>query len=102
MAIYTFMHDIFLMRYYSVYKGIYAGGIFIQSLIPIFINVAVKQEIFMSDVTTCFNSLKRVVQEFQSAAHADAQLQMAQPTVRSVSFDLAKSNILIMRLGLPR
>ncbi|KIJ68466.1 hypothetical protein HYDPIDRAFT_24739 [Hydnomerulius pinastri MD-312] len=42
----------------------------------------VKQEIFMSDVTTCFNSLKKVVQEFRSMTTSEAQLQMAQPSVK--------------------
>ncbi|RDB28700.1 hypothetical protein Hypma_015537 [Hypsizygus marmoreus] len=42
----------------------------------------VKQEIFMTDVTNCFTSLKKVVQELQSAAVLDARLQMAQPSVR--------------------
>ncbi|KZT30569.1 hypothetical protein NEOLEDRAFT_1126157 [Neolentinus lepideus HHB14362 ss-1] len=43
----------------------------------------VKQEIFLSDVTTCFHSLKKAVQDFQSMTLSDAQLQMGQPTVRS-------------------
>lgn len=42
----------------------------------------VKQELFLSDVTSCFNSLKRVVQEFRSMAASEAHLQMAQPSVR--------------------
>ncbi|KAG1749976.1 Rec8 like protein-domain-containing protein [Suillus paluster] len=49
----------------------------------------VKQEIFLSDVTTCFNSLKRVVQEFRSMAASEAQLQMAQPSVRPSAVTLA-------------
>ncbi|OJA21506.1 hypothetical protein AZE42_05106 [Rhizopogon vesiculosus] len=48
-----------------------------------------KQEIFLSDVTTCFNSLKRVVQEFRSMAASEAQLQMAQPSVRPSTVTLA-------------
>lgn len=36
----------------------------------------------MTDVTACFNSLKKVVQELHSMSAADAQLQMAQPSVR--------------------
>ena len=39
---------------------------------------AVKQEIFMSDVTICFNALKKVVDEFKSSGN----LQMAQPSTR--------------------
>ncbi|KAG2044865.1 hypothetical protein BDR03DRAFT_848367 [Suillus americanus] len=46
------------------------------------------QELFLSDVTTCFNSLKRVVQEFRSIAASEAQLQMAQPSVRSSAVTL--------------
>ncbi|TFK57093.1 hypothetical protein OE88DRAFT_1650669 [Heliocybe sulcata] len=42
----------------------------------------VKQEIFLSDVTTCFHSLKKAVNELQSMTLSDAQLQMGQPTVR--------------------
>ncbi|GLB36139.1 putative N terminus of Rad21 / Rec8 like protein [Lyophyllum shimeji] len=42
----------------------------------------VKQEMFMSDVTSCFASLKKVVQEFQSAATTDERLQMTQASVR--------------------
>ncbi|KAG1757590.1 Rec8 like protein-domain-containing protein [Suillus lakei] len=49
----------------------------------------VKQEIFLSDVTTCFNSLKKVVQEFRSMAASEAQLQMAQPSVRPSAVTLA-------------
>lgn len=49
----------------------------------------VKQELFFSDVTTCFNSLKRVVQEFRSMAASEAQLQMAQPSVRPSAVTLA-------------
>ncbi|KAG2366517.1 hypothetical protein BDR07DRAFT_1274033 [Suillus spraguei] len=47
------------------------------------------QELFFSDVTTCFNSLKRVVQEFRSMAASEAQLQMAQPSVRPSAVTLA-------------
>ncbi|KAF8445928.1 hypothetical protein L210DRAFT_2943694 [Boletus edulis BED1] len=42
----------------------------------------VKQEIFISDVTTCFNSLKRVELEFRSMTSPEGQLQMAQPSVK--------------------
>lgn len=44
----------------------------------------VKQEIFMTDVTNFVTSLKKVVQELNSTAALDAQLQMAQPSVRYV------------------
>ncbi|KAG2159848.1 uncharacterized protein EDB93DRAFT_1074203 [Suillus bovinus] len=47
------------------------------------------QELFLSDVTTCFNSLKRVVQEFRSMAASEAHLQMAQPSVRPSAVTLA-------------
>ncbi|KAF8078636.1 Rec8 like protein-domain-containing protein [Lyophyllum atratum] len=42
----------------------------------------VKQEMFMSDVTSCFTSLKKVVHESQCAAVMDARLQMPQASVR--------------------
>ncbi|KDQ30809.1 hypothetical protein PLEOSDRAFT_1111526 [Pleurotus ostreatus PC15] len=41
----------------------------------------VKQDMFMTDVTTCFNSLKKIVHELHTAT--DMQLQMAQPTLKS-------------------
>jgi hypothetical protein len=47
--------------------------------------IIVKQEIFLSDVTTCFNSLKKMVQELRSVT-SDTQLQMAQPCIRSNYF----------------
>lgn len=45
----------------------------------------VKQEILLTDVTSCFNTLKRAVQDLQTA-----DLQMAQPTVRLVFDGLSK------------
>ncbi|KAG6813801.1 hypothetical protein H0H92_007213 [Tricholoma furcatifolium] len=42
----------------------------------------VKQDILMSDVTTCFASLKKIVHEFQSIAMVDVCLQMPQSSVR--------------------
>ncbi|KII94383.1 hypothetical protein PLICRDRAFT_425757 [Plicaturopsis crispa FD-325 SS-3] len=48
----------------------------------------VKQEIFMTDVTTCFNSLKKVVQDIRMST-TDAQLLMAQPSVKSGALTLA-------------
>ncbi|KAF9229270.1 hypothetical protein BS17DRAFT_771250 [Gyrodon lividus] len=48
----------------------------------------VKQEIFMSDVTTCFNSLKRVVQEIRSMTSSEGELQMAQPSVKPAAVTL--------------
>ncbi|KAJ7169912.1 Rec8 like protein-domain-containing protein [Mycena filopes] len=50
----------------------------------------VKQEIFMTDVSNCVASLKKVVQEMQSVAAAGAQLQMAQPTAKPSALNLAK------------
>lgn len=47
-----------------------------------------KQDIFMTDVMTCFNSLKRVIDEFRSATTSEAQLQMAQPSVKSSAVTL--------------
>ncbi|KAG8219803.1 hypothetical protein J3R82DRAFT_776 [Butyriboletus roseoflavus] len=51
-------------------------------------NWAVKQDIFMSDVTTCFNSLKRVEHELRSMTSSEGQLQMAQPSVKSSAVTL--------------
>lgn len=43
----------------------------------------VKQEILMSDVQTCFNTLKKAVHDLHSmAAASNAQLQMGQGTMR--------------------
>ncbi|KAF7347844.1 RNA cytidine acetyltransferase [Mycena venus] len=50
----------------------------------------VKQEIFMTDVSNCVASLKKVVQEMQSIAAAGEQLQMAQPAARPSAVTLAK------------
>ncbi|KAI6153604.1 Rec8 like protein-domain-containing protein [Pisolithus tinctorius] len=44
--------------------------------------VSSKQEIYIADLTTCFNSLKRLVEDFRSSATSEAQLQMAQPSVK--------------------
>lgn len=42
----------------------------------------VKQEIFFTDVTVCFNMLKKAVSEMHVASAGE--LQMGQPSVRSV------------------
>ncbi|KAI0961589.1 hypothetical protein AcV7_000653 [Taiwanofungus camphoratus] len=47
----------------------------------------VKQEIFLTDVTTCFNSLKKAVQEFHTLS-SSAELQMGQPSLRSDALTL--------------
>ncbi|KAK7468886.1 R8 protein [Stygiomarasmius scandens] len=49
----------------------------------------VKQELFMTDVSNCVSSLKKVVQEFQSKAVTDVMLQMAQPVVRPAALNIA-------------
>ncbi|THH21523.1 hypothetical protein EW146_g23 [Bondarzewia mesenterica] len=43
----------------------------------------VKHEIFLGDVTACFTSLKKAVQDFNAMSAAAASLQMGQPTVRA-------------------
>ncbi|THV04964.1 hypothetical protein K435DRAFT_961677 [Dendrothele bispora CBS 962.96] len=48
----------------------------------------VKQELFMSDVTNCVSSLKKVVQELQSKPVTDTMLQMAQPVVRPATLNI--------------
>ncbi|KAG5647975.1 hypothetical protein DXG03_007009 [Asterophora parasitica] len=55
----------------------------------------VKQEILMSDVTTCFASLKKEVQELQSAGVMDARLQMDQASVRPSAVTLT-ANLRVM------
>lgn len=45
----------------------------------------VKQEIFLTDVTNCVTSLKKVVQDLRSAAAQNGQLEMANPVARLVS-----------------
>ncbi|PCH33660.1 hypothetical protein WOLCODRAFT_147744 [Wolfiporia cocos MD-104 SS10] len=47
----------------------------------------VKQEIFHTDVTTCYNSLKKAVQEFHTLSKAE--LQMGQPSLRPDALTLA-------------
>lgn len=47
--------------------------------------VSVKQEILLTDVTTCYNTLKKAVQEIHAASSATAQLQMGHPNVRYVN-----------------
>ncbi|GJE86137.1 Rad21/Rec8 family protein [Phanerochaete sordida] len=42
----------------------------------------VKQEILLTDVTSCFNTLKKATHDIYAASSAAAQLQMGQPTVR--------------------
>ncbi|KAJ7900331.1 Rec8 like protein-domain-containing protein [Mycena olivaceomarginata] len=54
-----------------------------------FATLLVKQEIFMTDVSNCVASLKKVVQEMQSIATGE-QLQMAQPAARPSAVTLAK------------
>ena len=44
--------------------------------------LVVKQEIFLTDVTACFTSLKKIVQDMQLTHCNNFQLQMAQPSVR--------------------
>ncbi|KAI1797908.1 hypothetical protein LXA43DRAFT_969106 [Ganoderma leucocontextum] len=42
----------------------------------------VKQEIFLADVTTCFNALKKAVQDLSTLSAAATELQMGQPSLR--------------------
>ena len=48
------------------------------------IRAAVKQEIFLADVTTCFNALKKAVQDLSALSVNAIQLQMGQPSMRYV------------------
>ncbi len=45
---------------------------------------AVKEEIFFTDVTTCYNSLKKAVHELSAFSANSAELQMGQPSLRYV------------------
>ncbi|KAL0581624.1 R8 protein [Marasmius crinis-equi] len=49
----------------------------------------VKQELFLTDVTNCVTSLKKVVQDLQTTAAKERALQMAQPTVRLSALTLS-------------
>ncbi|PIL31935.1 hypothetical protein GSI_06639 [Ganoderma sinense ZZ0214-1] len=48
----------------------------------------VKQEIFLADVTTCFNSLKKAVQDVSTLSAAATDLQMGQPSLRPETLTL--------------
>ncbi|KAI0825105.1 Rec8 like protein-domain-containing protein [Trametes gibbosa] len=48
----------------------------------------VKQDLFYADVTTCFNALKKAVQDLSSMSATVAQLQMGQPTLRAEALTL--------------
>ncbi|OSD03409.1 hypothetical protein PYCCODRAFT_1466798 [Trametes coccinea BRFM310] len=48
----------------------------------------VKQELFFTDVTTCYNALKKAVQDLSSMSANAAQLQMGQPTLRAEALTL--------------
>ncbi|CDO71589.1 hypothetical protein BN946_scf184911.g59, partial [Trametes cinnabarina] len=48
----------------------------------------VKQELFFTDVTTCYNALKKAVQDISAMSANAAQLQMGQPTLRAEALTL--------------
>ncbi|KAI0651884.1 Rec8 like protein-domain-containing protein [Trametes meyenii] len=48
----------------------------------------VKEEIFYADVTTCFNALKKAVQDLSTMSASAAQLQMGQPSLRPEALTL--------------
>lgn len=73
----------FLATSHAPVFSVYRGRVF-SRIRTVVNNWSVKQEIFMSDVTTCFNSLKRVEHEFRSMTSSEGQLQMAQPSVKLV------------------
>lgn len=59
---------------------------------------SVKQEIFFSDINTCVASLKKAVDELHTLG--EAQLQMAQPTFRSVALtDVPGFCVIIIIIG---
>ncbi|KAH9944356.1 uncharacterized protein BXZ73DRAFT_87270 [Epithele typhae] len=65
------------------------GNIDLRHPTPRPILVLVKEDIFYADVTTCFNSLKKAVQEMTVVSASAAQLQMGQPTLRAEAITLA-------------
>ncbi|KAI0335243.1 hypothetical protein GY45DRAFT_1268246 [Cubamyces sp. BRFM 1775] len=48
----------------------------------------VKQELFFADVSTCFNALKKAVQDLSAMSASAAQLQMGQPSLRAEALTL--------------
>ncbi|TFK93458.1 hypothetical protein K466DRAFT_594355 [Polyporus arcularius HHB13444] len=48
----------------------------------------VKEEIFFTDVTTCYNSLKKAVHELSAFSANAAELQMGQPSLRAEALTL--------------
>ncbi|KAI0655106.1 Rec8 like protein-domain-containing protein [Cubamyces menziesii] len=52
------------------------------------IGVARYQELFFADVHTCFNALKKAVQDLSAMSAGAAQLQMGQPTLRAEALTL--------------
>ncbi|KAL7285330.1 hypothetical protein ACG7TL_000425 [Trametes sanguinea] len=59
-----------------------------QRLWPALVYAPVKQELFFTDVTTCYNALKKAVQDLSSMSANAAQLQMGQPTLRAEALTL--------------
>ncbi|KAG6857548.1 hypothetical protein H0H87_000147 [Tephrocybe sp. NHM501043] len=68
----------FAQRVISVYKGVCVE----KAALSISNFISVKQDIFLNDVSACFSSLKKMVQDFRSTAVMDARLQLAQGSVR--------------------
>jgi hypothetical protein len=61
---------------------------------------AVKQELFMADVQTCFTSLKKAVLDFQTRPDAVlTELQMGQPTGRYARLAFRPSKCLTLSAG---
>ncbi|KAI8995657.1 Rec8 like protein-domain-containing protein [Trametes punicea] len=50
--------------------------------------VGSKQELFFTDVTTCYQALKKAVQDLSTMSANAAQLQMGQPTLRAEALTL--------------
>jgi hypothetical protein len=64
---------------YRIYKGTYGTPVSCTS--NVIRPEIVKQDMFMSEVSTCFNALRRMVADIHLQA-ADVDLQMANPTAR--------------------
>lgn len=71
----------------EIYVGSTKAGLSVMLIQSLTACLIVKHEIFLADVTTCFNSLKKAITEINMAS--SAQLQMGQPSARLNDFLLS-------------
>ena len=83
--------DFICAHIFRVYKGMVIHREIIPSPRLSIHFSAVKQEMFFSDVTTCFNALKKAVQDITLVSVTAAQLQMGQPSLRYVERNVTAS-----------